>query len=149
MILKKNVVDRLYEEAEKQECDFEQFARFCSAYDYAQRMSRTLPTELDIKVMGHDIDPNKAGTYRETPVTFPNGDTGMTPDTIPVAMKRLVECFPEIETIEEIDNAVQYFLVIHPFRDGNGRCAFILRTWLMGNWDNPERLPDYFGEKNN
>jgi fido (protein-threonine AMPylation protein) len=36
------------------------------------------------------------------------------------------------------------FLRIHPFKDGNGRIAWILRTRFYDNWESPDPLPKYF-----
>ena len=146
MILKKNVVDILFSEAFKNTDKLDAFARFCHAYDHAQETSGRFPTEDQICAIAAMIEPKRAQGYRVTPVYFTDLSMGMHHDLIPAAMESLIESLPTINGIEQIDEVVKHFFVIHPFRDGNGRTAFILRTWLMGNWDYPERLPDYFGK---
>lgn len=42
------------------------------------------------------------------------------------------------------DRWIKDFLDVHPFVDGNGRTAWILRTWLMDEWSYPNVLPDYY-----
>jgi len=44
------------------------------------------------------------------------------------------------------DEFVVEFLKIHPFKDGNGRVAFLLYNILNNSLDDPAPLPDYFKE---
>lgn len=46
----------------------------------------------------------------------------------------------------EVDIWIKSLLQIHPFQDGNGRTASILRNWMLGQMSDPEPLPYYFGE---
>lgn len=144
MILRKHVVDILFSEALKNTDDLDAFARFCHAYDFAQEVSGSFPSEDQIHTIANLIEPSVVQGYRQTPVYFADLNMGMHHDSIPTAMRTLVEALPSVDGIKEIDEAIKHFLIIHPFRDGNGRTAFILRTWLMGNWDHPNQLPDYF-----
>jgi hypothetical protein len=47
-------------------------------------------------------------------------------------------------TRRECDQFVKMFLDIHPFVDGNGRTASILRNWMLGLLQNPQPLPYYY-----
>ena len=44
---------------------------------------------------------------------------------------------------QDIDSLIRALLQIHPWADGNGRTASILRNWMLGTLDNPTPLPDY------
>lgn len=86
--------------------------------------------------------------FRKTPVTFQNGGGSCAPDVVPQATARIFEAVhPDGLTFkidpDEIDPWIKQFLWIHPYEDGNGRTASILRNWMMGTLDNPTDLPDY------
>lgn len=44
------------------------------------------------------------------------------------------------------DPIIKQLLDIHPWADGNGRTASILRNWMLGTMDDPTPLPYYYGE---
>jgi hypothetical protein len=46
----------------------------------------------------------------------------------------------------EIDSLIKQLLDIHPWADGNGRTASILRNWMLRQLDDPEPLPFYYGD---
>lgn len=41
------------------------------------------------------------------------------------------------------DSYIKQLLQIHPWADGNGRTASILRNWMLDTLDDPTPLPDY------
>lgn len=41
------------------------------------------------------------------------------------------------------DSYIKQLLQIHPWADGNGRTASILRNWMLGTLDDPSPLPYY------
>lgn len=45
----------------------------------------------------------------------------------------------------QVDERIKHLLDIHPWQDGNGRTASILRNWLLRQLDTPEPLPYYYG----
>ncbi len=45
-----------------------------------------------------------------------------------------------------VDDYIKQLLDIHPWADGNGRTASILRNWMLGTLDDPSPLPYYYGE---
>lgn len=51
-----------------------------------------------------------------------------------------------IATEETTDPIIKQLLDIHPWADGNGRTASILRNWMLGTLDDPTPLPYYYGE---
>ena len=109
------------------------------------------PTENTIIWTAGDIDPyNKIHGYRTIPVTFANGDGACVHDAIPRAMERLFDCIKDYRGGDlegpTLDEIVKAFLDIHPFKDGNGRTAFILYNWLLGTFNNPLPLPNYYKE---
>lgn len=44
------------------------------------------------------------------------------------------------------DSFIKDLLDIHPWADGNGRTASILRNWFLGTLDDPSPLPYYYGD---
>lgn len=93
------------------------------------------------------VDKRNKG-YRKIPVTFKNGGSAASPDSIFPAMDRLISCVKNVEGFEDLTYEwVKAFLSIHPFIDGNGRTAWVLYNWLMHKKDYPNPLPDFkFGE---
>jgi hypothetical protein len=43
------------------------------------------------------------------------------------------------------DQLIKQLLDIHPWADGNGRTASILRNWMLGTLNDPTPLPYYYG----
>lgn len=80
--------------------------------------------------------------YRVTPATFQNGGSSARADTIPDAMERLLNHAPFVKE-DILDDWIKQFLWVHPFEDGNGRTASILRNWFLGTLGNPTDLPHY------
>lgn len=87
--------------------------------------------------------------YRHTPVTFKNGGSSVNAASIPEAMVRWWENRPEIKLVwdnaetEILDEWIKQFLYIHPYEDGNGRTASILRNRWLCSLNSPQDLPDY------
>lgn len=55
---------------------------------------------------------------------------------------------PMVEGLQppyEIDSLIKQLLDIHPWADGNGRTASILRNWMLNKLDDPEPLPYFYG----
>lgn len=117
------------------------------------------PTEYDVcGPLGLAVltEPDNKGTYRRTPVTFRDGTDAINAQNVPQAMAQwwagvdalfdLVGDPSAPHVSEVVDGLIKNFLDIHPFTDGNGRLAWLLRVWLLNQWDNPEPLPDYFGQ---
>jgi len=48
-------------------------------------------------------------------------------------------------SVEDADSLIKTLLDIHPFVDGNGRVASILRNLMIGSMDDPQPLPYYYG----
>ena len=81
------------------------------------------------------IDKENAGKYRTVPVFISGSHYALTPpQKIPSEMKKFVEWFNKNEskmnTVEFAAKAHQKFVFIHPFVDGNGRVARLLRNNL-------------------
>lgn len=98
------------------------------------------------------IEPKNRGSYRFTPVFFDDLSMGLAPSLIERAMMQWWDrvwamWWPtngkDMDTTD-VDEVIREFLVIHPFQDGNGRIAWLLRVWLLNQWSDPEPLPDYF-----
>lgn len=86
--------------------------------------------------------------FRHTPVTFQNGGSSCSASEIPEAMVRhLGLIHPDGGLLrfhsDDVDPWIKQFLWIHPYEDGNGRTASILRNFIMGTLGDPTDLPDY------
>jgi len=143
----KRVISMRLGEAVKLECDRQQVgedrrAMLTEAYMDARVLcwGNSKPTLTDILHLARTIEPDNKGEFRTVPVVFRNGAYGPSADTVPNAMLRLVSMLDE-DT--DPDEWIKDLLGIHPFTDGNGRLAWLLRTWLTGTWDDLEPLPDY------
>jgi len=92
------------------------------------------------------------GNLRKTPVSFATGGTAASPADVPHQFHRWAVTWTEgilrpqeQPTEEEVDWSIKSLLQIHPWVDGNGRTASILRNWMLGTLDNPTALPYFFG----
>lgn len=105
-----------------------------------------------LQTIAVSIEPSNKGQYRTTPVTFNGVVGGVSPEHIPGNMMAWIQWFnaelalwTEIE-LSNADSIIKEFLDIHPFIDGNGRTAWLLRVWMLDQWNDPQPLPDYYGE---
>ncbi len=133
-------------ECERQQVGLRELRRLLDAYEKtlpAFRL-RPIPTALEARGLAAVIEPLTSGRFRDTPVTFANGGSSASPETIPETMNRMFELLDENTDVDEF---IKGFLQVHPFVDGNGRTAFILYNWLKGTLEDPLPLPDYFGNK--
>ena len=144
--LQVNIVNYCANECHNQRSGEKSVARMIEAYNQAL-LSRDCGEELNeslILKLARTIDNRNDRGYRQTEVTF---QEVIVPPTkaqlVPQAMERLLENMDGAT----VDEFVRTFLVIHPFVDGNGRCAAILHNYLNGTLDAPQPLPIYFGEK--
>lgn len=46
----------------------------------------------------------------------------------------------------DVDEFIKSLLDIHPWSDGNGRTASILRNWMLNTLNDPIPLPFYYGD---
>ena len=88
---------------------------------------------LDIhKKLLSGIDDYNAGFYRNCPVRI-SGSRVILPNPmkVPDLMKEFFEKFDSIKDVEDIIKTHLDFVSIHPFSDGNGRCARLLMNLLL------------------
>ena len=78
------------------------------------------------------IDDYNAGFYRNCPVRI-SGSRVILPNPmkVPDLMKAFFEKFDSIKDVEDIIKTHLDFVSIHPFSDGNGRCARLLMNLLL------------------
>ncbi len=152
----KRVFTAIQVECDRQKVGIDRVMMLADAYMDAMRVAQTgwmpLPSDLlGRERLAYRIEPKNRGSYRFTPVFFDDLSTGLAPGLIERAMDNLWRDLAEewresLGRIEksEVDRIIREFLVIHPFQEGNGRIAWLLRVWLLNQWDDPEPLPDYF-----
>jgi hypothetical protein len=144
----------IHVEAERQQVDAAAELRLVHTYANARQWSEARPLlhASDLFDVAASIEPDKAGTVRRTPLQRPFGT--LPPQLLDAA---LAQMFPfgnglsphglwSLEWRDEVERWVKNLLDVHPFRDGNGRTAWVMRVWLLWQWDHPEPLPDYYGE---
>lgn len=116
------------------------------AYRYLKGLSDLpLLTHHILKLGGLVQGLDDQATWRNVPAYFDGYNFAMAANLIPSAMKTLLENCPTDH--EMVDSWIKQFLDIHPFVDGNGRCASLLRNFFMGTLDTPVTLPYYYGEQ--
>ncbi len=123
------------------------------AYDYVQsaRHDGIMIMPFLLHAAGL-IEPSNGGKFRTTPVSFNGIVGGVPPESIERAMKSWIDYFNAVLDLnngaddDRIDRVIGEFLDIHPFSDGNGRTAWLLRVWMLNQWNDPQPLPDYYKE---
>jgi len=117
-----NLIKWACEEVDKQGDSALSVPGFLTAWDFAH--ATPYPLQKTIKCLNARVrDSVRIATYRTTPVTFLNGNTGAKADQIPRLMDQL--CDSDLWDTDR-QAFVLEFLKIHPFEDGNGRVAAIL-----------------------
>lgn len=155
-------------ECDRQHVGVKEQQRLHFSYDYLRNRNQKFPTFglkkwMLLQIAG-EIEARNEAKFRVTPITFNGLVGGSHPDTIPDVMNAWLEYFNSVlgflksesilvggyseEMIADADEVIKEFLSIHPFIDGNGRTAWLLRVWMLNQWDDPQPLPDYFGENN-
>jgi len=101
--------------------------------------SNTITKDLIIR-LGALVEPEKnAGGFRNVPVVFANGNSGLSHHLINGAMDTLVGIIHDpLWTALDI---YKEFQRIHPFVDGNGRVGAILFNALNGTLHEPTAPP--------
>ena len=117
---------------------YQEAVNHAKAFDYIIDIlkSKTAITEtvvLDIhKKLLSGIDDYNAGFYRNCPVRI-SGSRLILPNPmkVPDLMKAFFEKLDRIKCVEDIIKTHLDFVSIHPFSDGNGRCARLLMNLLL------------------
>lgn len=133
-------------ECERQQVDEAALVRLLDAHVQAsfQAEHGALPDLLMVLMLGAYVEPRpgRAAPIRVTPVTFTDGGTAVHHEVIMSTLERM---FAYLDAETDPDEFTKAFLDVHPFEDGNGRVAWLLRNWLGGTLAEPVELPDYFG----
>lgn len=156
MSVMKRVFTAIQVECDRQQVGIDRVMMLADVYMNAMGLAQLGWMPVTSALLGREgfaykIEPKNRGSYRRTPVFFDDLSMGLAPGLIERAMdtweRSLVAEWQEsLGRIEkaEVDRLIREFLVIHPFQDGNGRIAWLLRVWLLNQWTDPEPLPDYF-----
>ena len=95
----------------------------------------------------HFRDPRVWDNLRRSPVTFMHGGSACPPAEVPERFAQWVAIVTDMSDTNGIeDTLIKQLLDIHPWEDGNGRTASILRNWMLGTLDDPTPLPYYYGD---
>lgn len=117
---------------------YQEAVNHAKAFDYIIDIlkSKAIITEtvvLDIhKKLLSGIDDYNAGFYRNCPVRI-SGSRVILPNPmkVPDLIKEFFEKLDSIKGVEDIIKIHLDFVSIHPFSDGNGRCARLLMNLLL------------------
>ena len=140
-----NAVRRAAEtECAHQQVGADALARLLDAHQLTVGLAATrpLPSTDDALTLAAIVEPapGNSDILRSTPVVFAGGGGAAPASQVGPALDRIFELLDETTDPDEFTRA---FLLIHPFRDGNGRVAWLLLNWLRGTLDNPVPLPDF------
>lgn len=119
------------------------------AWSYAMAKStQRLPTEIDACILAYYIKSHTQenivigdNNYRHVRVQV--GDSIISWEH---CARQMTLLFNHIPAGAEVDDWIKRLLEIHPWVDGNGRTASIIRNWFLGTLESPFDLPYYFGE---
>ena len=111
------------------------------AYDHIHELVKNKTIEEQDALTLHrlfyqQIDPERAGIYRQVPVVISGSRYPVTPPAkVPQEMKKFIEWFNKNESkMNPVEFAAQVhkkFVFIHPFVDGNGRVARLLMNLAL------------------
>lgn len=135
------------------------------AMQYATALSYRLPGVEDAMHLAFYVKEHaqanvivRGSNYRHVPVAVDGGTRPIGSDHrhIERQMKLLFQNLPQYDSFQHgpdfwgyekaVDSWTKQLLEIHPWVDGNGRVASILRNWLLRTLENPTIMPYYFVE---
>lgn len=80
---------------------------------------------------------------RVSHVGFMNGGKAAHASEVKGQFERLCYLWSPDFSAEDVEVWIKSLLQIHPWQDGNGRTASILRNWMLNQMSDPEPLPYY------
>lgn len=163
-----DVIDYIYDECHRQHVT--NYGDFANALNYAEWVTADRVKDVDsfgefVQWLAAYIEPTKNITEFNSPtvnnlrtshVGFMHGGSAAPAGEVRERFDRWCElAFDMLPTIREnpadtnvyyTDQLIKQLLDIHPWVDGNGRTASILRNWMLGTLDDPSPLPYYYSE---
>ena len=151
-----NEIDYIIDECNRQHVT--NYGDFAKGLDYARSVSRvffnqdfgkfvqTIAFYVEPEVNAVILHGDRYTNLRRSEVGFMHGGSAAKAVEVPRLFERWAFFVGEEGTGNE-DFFVKQLLDIHPWADGNGRTASILRNWLCGSLNDPEPLPYYYGGK--
>jgi len=117
---------------------YQEAVNHAKAFDYiidilksSEKINENTVLEIHKRLLS-GIDDYNAGFYRNCPVRI-SGSRVILPNPmkVPDLMKEFFGKFDSIKNVEDIIKTHLDFVSIHPFSDGNGRCARLLMNLLL------------------
>ncbi len=158
-----DIVDYIYDECHRQHVtnygDFAKALHSANAgpnMELASMMGTDPVRSFEVFVMGiaEMVDPD-VNTYnfednlRTSHVGFMHGGSAAPANEVHDRFVRWCELAYDIGLANEYEmyanQLINQLLDIHPWADGNGRTASILRNWMLGTLNDPTPLPYYYG----
>lgn len=161
-----DIVDYIYDECHRQHVT--NYGDFAKALDWAsinlgQPFLNSTQFGTFVQELANKCEPDvnawrnvAYGTYdnmRTSHVGFMHGGSAAPAGEVRERFNRWCElAFDMLPTIREnpadtnvyyTDQLIKQLLDIHPWADGNGRTASILRNWMLGTLDDPAPLPHW------
>ena len=107
---------------------------------FVQRIAELVEPEVNRSVLRGD----RYSNLRVSEVGFANGGTTSKAVDVLYRFNRWCEFVNDFMLTDPIDGFIKSLLDIHPWADGNGRTASILRNWMLNRLETPDPLPYYY-----
>lgn len=152
-----DIVDYIYDECHRQHVtNYGDFARAWSFAIGSTQNSDAADFGLFVEFIAMYVQPSdnemwdiSKGNLRTSHVGFMHGGSAAPAGEVRERFDRWCELAFDIGLANEFafysQALIKQLLDIHPWADGNGRTASILRNWMLGTLDDPSPLPYYYG----
>jgi len=155
-----NIVDYVYDECHRRHVT--NYGDFANGWEFATELE-ILKSErslgLFVQGIAREVEPDlnrysaksaRFDNLRTSHVGFMHGGSAAPAGEVRERFDRWCEfafniCAMPYPQMTHVDSLIKQLLDIHPFADGNGRTASILRNRMLGTLNDPTPLPFYYG----